>query len=547
MEQLETGDRVDRYVVQRVLGAGGTAVVYLVQHKTLETHHALKVLSISSESIRKRLVTEGRVQAMLEHPNIVSVSDVIKVGRDYPGLLMEYVEGPSLESVLRRYKYTQADAEVLFEGILSGVEHAHKKDIAHRDLKPANVLLKNTPGGLVPKVTDFGLAKQLMTRRDIDSTRHGVAMGTPSYMAPEQIRDAGAVDERADMFSLGCILYELFTRRRAFPGEEVLPIYNAVTRGDYIPASQLITDIPERVESAIRGCLQVNRDQRIPDCETLRRVLSGEEQWVIMADEDDEGPDVTEEIPYAEPPVLSHDAPALTLAPSEPWEEEDYQAMAQQASPFDPPPLTRDASEVYLSREHEPAASMGFWGWVGWATFGFALMGVAGALLLWGVRGFEPVQPPPEPPPTVETPADVTPPAPVQPAVDQQEPVAPIAPTEPSPEPTAEEPTVRPAPASDAALAPPAVRPTPKPSAPTPAAATMTVKLLSSPPTATVTINGKVEGRTPLKLELEEGLYSVILESGVERAPFGVEVRPGTDNKWCYVFESRELREGSCR
>jgi hypothetical protein len=75
----------------------------------------------------------------------------------------------------------------------------------------------------------------------------------------------------------------------------------------------------------------------------------------------------------------------------------------------------------------------------------------------------------------------------------------------------------------------------------------MTVKLLSSPPTATVTINGKVEGRTPLKLELEEGLYSVILESGAERAPFGVEVRPGADNKWCCVFESRDLREGSCR
>ena len=372
-------------MVQRVLGAGGTAVVYLVLHKTLETRHALKVLSISSQSIRKRLVTEGRVQAMLEHPNIVSVSDVIKVGRDYPGLLMEYVEGPSLETVLRRWKYKQPDAEALFLGVVAGVEHAHKKGIAHRDLKPANVLLKNTPGGFVPKVTDFGLAKQLMTRRDIDSTRHGVAMGTPSYMAPEQIRDAGAVDERADMFSLGCILYELYTRRRAFPGEEVLPIYNAVTRGDYIPASQLVPSIPDRVESAIRGCLQVNRDQRIPDCETLRRVLAGEETWVIMADEDDDEHDVTEELPYAEPPPLGHDAPALTLAPSEPWEEKDYEAMSQAGSPFDPPPVTQDASDVYASVQDEPPPSRGLWGRLGWLAVGFALVGAVWLTLLWSL------------------------------------------------------------------------------------------------------------------------------------------------------------------
>ena len=525
-------------MVQRVLGAGGTAVVYLVRHKTLETNHALKVLSISSEGIRKRLVTEGRVQAMLEHPNIVSVSDVIKVGRDYPGLLMEYVEGPSLETVLRKYKYGHPEAEQLFAGILLGVEHAHNKGIAHRDLKPANVLLKHTAGGFIPKVTDFGLAKQLMTRRDIDSTRHGVAMGTPSYMAPEQIRDAGAVDERADMFSLGCILYELFTRRRAFPGEEVLPIYNAVTRGDYIPASQLAPDIPERVESAVRGCLQVNRDQRIPDCATLRRVLSGEESWVIVADEDDEGLDVTEEVPYAAPPSLGHDAPALTLAPSEPWEEKDYQAMAQQSSPFDHPPPTRDLDDVYVSVQADPPSSLGLWGWLGWATFGFVLVGALGLVMLWVLGGSEPAPevPPPEAP-SVAQPAEIIPePLPETPA-EQETPSA----TETV---AADAPAVEDSPAVVEAPSQPA--PPPRPT-PTPVATPLTVKLLSIPPTAMASINGSAVGKTPLKLELEEGVYSVMLESGDKRAPFGIEVLPNSDNKWCYVFENRELRQGSCR
>ena len=225
--KLNPGTTVDRYVVEEILGAGGTAMVYLVRHKSLGTRHALKVLTISSAAIRERMLREGQVQATLQHPNVVAVTDVIEI-EGQPGLLMERIVGPSLERALSKYKLAMGDAEVLFHGILSGVRAAHDMGLVHRDLKPANVLLQRTQAGFVPKVTDFGLAKVLEADPAVIHTRSGIAMGTPSYMAPEQIRDARTVDQRADIWSLGCLLYELMTRRRTFPGDEALAIYNAV-------------------------------------------------------------------------------------------------------------------------------------------------------------------------------------------------------------------------------------------------------------------------------------------------------------------------------
>jgi len=270
--KLDAGTIVDRYVVEELLGAGGTAMVYRVRHRQLGTSHALKVLTISSSAIRERMLREGRVQATLNHVNVVAVTDVVDID-GAPGLLMEHIEGPSLERALGRYKLTMGDAELLFRGILSGVQAAHQAGLVHRDLKPANVLLQRTTMGFVPKVTDFGLAKALEGDPEVAHTRSGIAMGTPSYMAPEQIRDARSVDQRADLWSLGCLLYELTTRRRTFPGDEALAIYNDVTAGLFEAPRKLVPELPQRIEEAIHGCLRAHRDERIPDCDTLFAVL----------------------------------------------------------------------------------------------------------------------------------------------------------------------------------------------------------------------------------------------------------------------------------
>jgi serine/threonine protein kinase len=176
--ELERGQVVDRYTVHRELGRGGMAVVYLVQHNTLETLHALKVLTVGSHKIRDRLIQEGKVQAQLRHVNVVAVTDVLDVDGS-PGLLMEYVEGPALDTWLLGKRLDVDEAERLFRGILDGVQRAHQLGIVHRDLKPANVMLSEGPDGWIPKVTDFGLAKALQEEGDIQRTRPQSRSETP--------------------------------------------------------------------------------------------------------------------------------------------------------------------------------------------------------------------------------------------------------------------------------------------------------------------------------------------------------------------------------
>ena len=203
---ITIGDIVERYQVESMLGEGGMAVVYAVRHTTLGTKHALKLLTLSNPKIRERLIREGKVQAGLQHPNVVTVTDVLDVD-GAPALLMEKIDGPDLQTWLHEHTPDLNQARHVFDCILSAMEHAHSLNIVHRDLKPANVLMaQNHQGQWIPKVTDFGLAKALARDADPSSTRTGQPMGTPAYMSPEQVRDAKNVDQRTDIFALGCIL-----------------------------------------------------------------------------------------------------------------------------------------------------------------------------------------------------------------------------------------------------------------------------------------------------------------------------------------------------
>jgi len=268
-----------RYVVEDVIGRGGMAVVYRVRHQQLDTQHALKVLTITATSVKRRLMQEGRVQAALGHPNIVAVTDTVDVGGAM-GLVMEYIRGPCLDDFLRARKLSNAQIDALSEGILDAVETAHAHGLIHRDLKPANVMLALTPSALVPKVTDFGLVKMLADEAgEVESrTRAGVTMGTPHYMAPEQIRDAKNVDERADVFSLGAILYELVTGVRCFSGSDTLDILNRVAEGVYTPVFEHVPDAPERCIAAIGGALEVDADRRIKSVTELKAIWFGSTQ-----------------------------------------------------------------------------------------------------------------------------------------------------------------------------------------------------------------------------------------------------------------------------
>jgi len=273
---LTSGSVVDRYTISRVLGEGGMAVVYQVEHNQLGSQHALKVLTIASRQIKERLLLEGRAQATLRHPNVVTVTDVVDIGGS-PGLIMEYIEGPSLDEYLDADTLSIDQVDHLARGILAGVSAAHDAGLVHRDLKPANIMLSIATGGLHPKVTDFGLAK-IVAQGDQSKTRTGSTMGTPHYMSPEQIDDSKNVGPATDIWALGAILYEMLCGERAFPGENLLAIFSAVNKGDYTPIEERVPDLPERMAKAIGAALDRDIDKRPASVRALYAMWTDSEE-----------------------------------------------------------------------------------------------------------------------------------------------------------------------------------------------------------------------------------------------------------------------------
>jgi len=272
---LQPGRIVSDYEVEAELGAGGIATVYRVLDRRNGAVRALKVLHVQTPTIRQRLEFEGQIQSALRHPNIVPVHDVLQVD-GWPALVMEFIDGPSLQKWLSTRRVKVSVAERLFRGIVDGVALAHEHGLVHRDLKPANILVATEGGQPVPKVTDFGLARLVLEDQDFAlSSRSGIAIGTPGYMALEQLTDPSRVDQRADIFALGCILYELLTGKRAYDGPDVLAIFNRVALGRYIPPQELTDGLPAHLVNAVTGCLHPLRDERIADCGRLRQVLDG--------------------------------------------------------------------------------------------------------------------------------------------------------------------------------------------------------------------------------------------------------------------------------
>ena len=268
------GEVFGRYRVEGVLGRGGMATVVLARHVDLGTLHALKIPQLVAEGLLERFVQEGRLQAHLRHPNIVTVTDVVRIG-PLPGLVMEYVQGPNLRGLLDRYQPNLQQIDLIADQVMSALEFAHDRQIVHRDVKPENVLLAVENEQVIVKVSDFGLAKvvgEFLDGGRQHPTRTGQTMGTPAYMAPEQQLDALRVDHRADIFSLGAVLYELVSGVPAFPGSSVVEVFNRSSRGQYRPLHELAPSAPERFCRAVRMALRPERDHRPQSVAELREL-----------------------------------------------------------------------------------------------------------------------------------------------------------------------------------------------------------------------------------------------------------------------------------
>ena len=257
------------FVLLEECGRGAMGLVYLAAQVGLGRRVALKFLKpelASSDEERARFRTEAKALARLQHPNIVQVFDCgTHEGRAY--IVQEYVAGGNLEEKIARKPQPAIPAALLVATLARATAHAHAQKIIHRDLKPSNVLL--TAEG-VPKISDFGLARQIDAGADSGQTRSGVILGSPSYMAPEQaIGKSSVVGPAVDVYALGAILYEMLTGRPPFLGASVIETLEAVRQSDPVPPRRLQGVLPRDLETICLKCLAKSPGRRYPSAEAL--------------------------------------------------------------------------------------------------------------------------------------------------------------------------------------------------------------------------------------------------------------------------------------
>jgi len=263
--RLEGHTLLGLYQVEEKVGRGGAAWVYKGQHIRFRAPVAIKVLhgTYAHESVMKqRFLREAQIQFHLRHPNIVQVREVIDE-QGLTGFVMDWCEGGDLRDWLRtkRPPLSLENLAQILPPVLKAIHFAHQQGIIHRDLKPHNILMVRTPRGIIPKVTDFGIAKMLYEQ---SITKTGSSMGTLRYTAPEQIEDSKHIDHRADLFSLGVILYLLATGRLPFPGKYPAICTQILTQQPAPPS-----EAPAPLQSVIMRCLEKNPNDRYADCEAF--------------------------------------------------------------------------------------------------------------------------------------------------------------------------------------------------------------------------------------------------------------------------------------
>jgi tetratricopeptide (TPR) repeat protein len=267
---------VPGYAIERELGRGGMGVVYLAEQRSLGRQVALKMLGSGprrpEEVLRFRLEAESL--ARLRHPGIVRIFEVGTIG-DRPFLSMEFVAGGSLAERLAASALAPADAAGLVETLARAVHAAHQCGLIHRDLKPSNVLLDTDPASPaaapLPKITDFGLAKQVGA--DSGLTHTGQILGTPSYMAPEQASGDRPVGILADVYALGAILYEALAGRPPFLGSTPWETMMKVVHEPPVPPSRLRDGIPRDLETIGLKCLAKRPADRYASADALANDL----------------------------------------------------------------------------------------------------------------------------------------------------------------------------------------------------------------------------------------------------------------------------------
>ncbi len=263
----------ERYRMERKIGEGGMATVFLAEDLKHHRKVALKVLRPELAAVvgAERFLAEIRTTAKLQHPHILPLYDSGEAD-SFLFFAMPYVDGEALRDRLEKEKQLPiADALRIAKGVASALDYAHRRGVVHRDIKPENILLHEGQ----PLVADFGIAVALSTAGGSRVTETGLSLGTPTYMSPEQAMGEGRIDPRSDIYSLGCVVYEMLTGDPPFTGSTAQAVAARVLTEAPRPLSTQRHTIPAQVEAAVLVALEKLPADRFPTAQAFAEALDG--------------------------------------------------------------------------------------------------------------------------------------------------------------------------------------------------------------------------------------------------------------------------------
>jgi serine/threonine protein kinase len=269
MRTLHVGDVVGDYTVIDVAGAGGMGTVYKIEHLITQRIEAMKLLppSVSNDPDQvRRFEREIRLQARLHHPNIVGLYNAIRDG-DSVALVMEFVEGESLQHKLAEGPLPLQTAVAYTLQVLQALAYAHGEGVIHRDVSPANIIITREQ---IPKLTDFGLARGAT---DLRLSTSGAPVGSPFYMSPEQVKGGHDLDPRADIYSMGAVLHEMLTGKKLFEAESAFDVMRAHVEAEPQPPSSLRAEIPQAFDQVVARAVAKDPVNRFSSAEEFRHAL----------------------------------------------------------------------------------------------------------------------------------------------------------------------------------------------------------------------------------------------------------------------------------
>jgi class 3 adenylate cyclase len=259
--------RIGRYEIIHELGRGAMGAVYQARDPQIGRIVAIKVIMVGnqtadvSDDYKQRFYREAQTAGQMAHPGIVTIYDIAENSDGNPYLVMEFVEGTTLDKILAPGKPADLRDPMplkqkldIAAQVADALDYAHRRKVIHRDIKPANILV--TPEGKA-KIADFGIAKMAGTQM----THTGLLVGTPAFMSPEQIT-GGEVDSRSDIFSFGVLAYWMLTGQRPFPGEAITQIAYKVVHTPPVPLREVNPDLPQEIEPVIFKCLAKKPEER---------------------------------------------------------------------------------------------------------------------------------------------------------------------------------------------------------------------------------------------------------------------------------------------